>query len=101
MRRVNATPSSWRTPLVVLLCGGTILTLALGTRHTFGLFMQPMTADLGWSRQTFAIAIAFQNLLYGLATPFAGMISDKFGAARVLVGGSLLYVLGLVLMAFS
>jgi MFS family permease len=93
--------SNWRTPLVILACGGIILTLALGTRHTFGLFMQPMTLDLGWSRQTFAIAIALQNLLYGLATPFTGMIADKFGAARVLVAGSMLYVLGLVLMAFS
>ena len=71
------THSNWRTPLVVLICGGLILTLALGTRHTFGLYLQPMTADLGWSRQTFAIALAIQNLLYGLATPFTGMIADK------------------------
>ncbi len=93
--------SNWRTPLAVLICGGVILTLALGTRHTFGLFMQPMTVDLGWNRQTFAIAIAVQNLLYGLATPFTGMIADKYGAARVLVGGTVLYALGLVFMAFS
>jgi MFS family permease len=95
------TQSNWRTPLAVLICGGIILTLALGTRHSFGLFMQPMTADLGWNRQTFAIAIAVQNLLYGLASPVTGMIADKYGTARVLVGGSVLYALGLVLMAFS
>jgi MFS family permease len=95
------TQSNWRTPLAVLICGGIILTLALGTRHTFGLFMQPMTADLGWNRQTFAIAIAVQNLLYGLATPFTGMIADKYGAVRVLVGGTLLYALGLFCMAHS
>ncbi len=93
--------SNWRTPAVILLCGGIILTLSLGTRHSFGLYLQPMTADLGWSRQTFAIALAIQNLVYGLATPFAGMIADKYGAARALVGGTLLYGLGLVLMAFS
>lgn len=91
----------WRTPLVVLICGGIILTLSLGTRHSFGLYLQPMTLDLGWTRQTFAIALAIQNLVYGIATPFAGMIADKFGAARALVGGTLLYSLGMVLMAYS
>jgi MFS family permease len=93
--------SNWRTPLVVLFCGGLILTLSLGVRHNFGLYLQPMTADLGWSRQTFAFAIAIQNLLYGLATPFAGMIADKYGTARVLIGGTLLYAVGLALMAFA
>jgi MFS family permease len=93
--------SNWRTPLVVLLCGGIILTLSLGTRHSFGLYLQPMTLDLGWSRQTFAIAIAIQNLVYGLATPFAGMITDKYGATRVLVGGTILYAIGLALMAYT
>ena len=94
-------PPPWRMPVAVLLCGGIILTLALGTRHTFGLYLQPMTFDLGWSRQTFAIALAIQNLVYGLATPIAGMIADKHGAARVLVAGSVLYALGLVLMAYA
>src|SRR5262249_37261712 len=94
-------PPPWRMPVAVLLCGGIILTLALGTRHTFGLYLQPMTFDLGWSRQTFAIALAIQNLVYGLATPIAGMIADKYGAARVLVAGSFLYALGLVLMAYA
>ena len=93
--------SNWRTPLVVLLCSGMILTLALGTRHTFGLYLPPMTMDLGWSRETFAIALALQNLVYGAATPFAGMIADKYGAHRVLVGGTLLYALGIALMGFS
>jgi MFS family permease len=95
------TQSNWRTPLAILICGGLILTLALGTRHTFGLFLQPMTADLDWSRQTFAFAIAIQNLVYGLGTPLAGMITDKYGAARVLLAGALLYAAGLVCMAFS
>ena len=93
--------ANWRTPLVVLICGGIILTLSLGTRHSFGLYLQPMTLELGWNRQTFAIALAIQNLVYGLATPFAGMIADKFGAAKALIGGTLLYALGMVLMAHS
>ena len=93
--------STWRTPLAVLICGGMILTVSLGTRHSFGLYLQPMTLDLGWTRQTFAIALAIQNLVYGIATPFAGMIADKFGAARALLGGTLLYALGMVWMAHS
>src|SRR5687768_12858389 len=92
---------NWRTPLVILICGGIILTLSLGTRHSFGLYLQPMTLDLGWSRQTFAIALAIQNLVYGIATPFAGMIADRLGAARAIIGGTLLYALGMVLMAYS
>ncbi|MBI2508997.1 MAG: MFS transporter, partial [Betaproteobacteria bacterium] len=95
------TQSNWRTPLVILVCSGIILSLSLGTRHTFGLYLQPMTLDLGWTRQTFAIALAIQNLVYGLATPLAGMITDKYGAPRVLFGGTLLYALGVALMAYS
>ncbi len=75
--------------------------LSLGTRHGFGLFLQPMTLDLSWSRQTFAFAIALQNLVWGFAQPFAGMIADKFGAARVVMVGGLCYAAGLTLMAFS
>lgn len=95
------TRSNWRTPAIVLLCGGLALTISLGVRHNFGLFLQPMTLDLGWNRQTFAFALALQNLVYGLAQPFTGMIADKYGAARVLIGGTLLYAFGLVLMSLS
>jgi MFS family permease len=93
--------SNWRTPLVILICSGIILTISLGTRHTFGLYLQPITLELGWSRQTFAIALAVQNLVYGIATPFAGMLADRFGAARALIGGTLIYALGIALMAYS
>ena len=86
---------------MVLLCGGMALTVALGTRHSFGLFLQPMTMDLGWSRKTFAFALAIQNLIYGIAQPFTGMIADKFGAGRVMAGGALLYALGLMLICQS
>jgi MFS family permease len=96
-----AARSSWRTPVVVLLCGGIILTLALGIRHTFGLYLQPMTQDLGWTRQTFSIALALQNLVYGLASPLAGIVADKYGAPRALIAGTLSYALGLALMAYA
>jgi len=85
----------------VLLCGAAIVTLSMGIRHGFGLWLQPVTMDRGWSRETFAFAIAVQNLSWGLAGPLAGGLADRFGAFRVLVVGSLLYAAGLVLMALS
>ena len=92
---------SWRTPAVVLACGGLILMLALGMRQSFGLFLRPMSMDLGWGRETFSFAIALQNLVWGLAMPFAGAIADRYGAGRVLVTGGLLYSTGLVAMAHA
>lgn len=93
--------SSWRTPVVVLICGGAVLSLSLGIRHGFGLFLQPMSDAYGWGRETFAFAIALQNLIWGAAQPFTGMIADRFGAGRVVVAGGILYALGLALMAMS
>jgi MFS family permease len=95
----TAVPASWRSPTVVLVCGSMILTLAMGIRHGFGLFLQPVTADMHWSRETFALAFAVQNLVWGATQPFAGMLADKYGSGRVVVGGALLYVLGLAWMA--
>jgi MFS family permease len=92
---------TWRTPGVVLLCGGIILTLAMGTRQGFGLFLQPMTADHGWTRETFAFALALQNLIWGISQPFFGMIADRKGAGRVLFTGAVLYTIGLILMALA
>ena len=85
----------------VLLCGAAIVTLSMGIRHGFGLFLQPITMDRGWSRETFAFALAIQNLAWGLAGPLAGMVADRYGAFRVLLVGGLLYAGGLVLMALS
>ena len=75
--------------------------LSLGTRQSFGLFLTPMSFDMGWGRETFAFAIALQNLIWGLAQPLAGLVADKFGATRVVVAGGLLYAVGLVLMALA
>ena len=91
----------WRTPAIVIFCGGLILMLALGIRQSFGLFLRPMSMDLGWGRETFSFAIALQNLVWGLAMPFAGAIADRYGAGRVLVTGGLLYSAGLVAMAHA
>jgi predicted MFS family arabinose efflux permease len=83
----------------VLICGALIVTLSMGIRHGFGLWLQPITMDRGWSRETFAFALAVQNLAWGLAGPVAGMWADRFGAFRVLIGGAVLYALGLAVMA--
>jgi MFS family permease len=91
--------TSWRTPLVILAAGCIILTLSMGVRHTGGLFLQPMTADHGWSRETFSFAFALQNLIWGLGSPFAGALADRHGAGRTVFGATVLYVVGLVLMA--
>jgi MFS family permease len=93
--------SGWRTPVVVLACGGLILMLALGTRQSFGLFLRPMSLDLGWGRETFSFAIALQNLVWGCAMPFTGAIADRYGAGRVLVAGGLAYGGGLIAMAHA
>jgi len=90
---------SWRTPTVILVSGGLILMLALGTRQSFGLFLRPMSMDLGWGREAFSFAIALQNLVWGCAMPFAGAIADRFGAGRVLVAGGSAYGAGLIAMA--
>ena len=85
----------------VLLCGAAIVTLSMGIRHGFGLWLQPITLDRGWTRETFAFAMAVQNIAWGLAGPFAGMLADRYGALRVLIVGSFLYAGGLVLMALA
>jgi MFS family permease len=85
----------------VLACGALIVTLSMGIRHGFGLWLQPITQAQGWSRETFAFALAIQNLAWGFFGIFAGMVADRFGASRVLVGGAVLYGLGLAGMALS
>ena len=83
------------------MCGAAIVTLSMGVRHGFGLWLQPMTQAQGWTRETFAFAIAIQNLSWGIFGIFAGMVADRFGAFRVIMVGSVLYALGLVGMALS
>jgi MFS family permease len=85
----------------VLICGAAIVTLSMGIRHGFGLWLLPITQDQGWTRENFSLAIAVQNLSWGVFGIFAGMAADRFGAMRVLMGGAVLYALGLVGMALT
>lgn len=93
-----------RQPLsltTVLICGGLLVTLSMGIRHGFGLFNLPITQAHGWGRETFAFALALQNLMWGLSQPFTGALADKFGALRIMLAGVALYVAGLLVMALA
>ncbi len=91
--------ASWRTPLVVIIAGCLIAMVGFGIRSSFGLFLEPMTVARGWNRETFAFALALQNLLWGIGVPVAGAISDRMGPSRVIAAGAVLYVLGTIGMA--
>jgi MFS family permease len=90
-----------RTATLLLVCGSIVVSLSLGIRHTFGLFLQPMTQDLAWSREAFSFAIAIQNLVWGAGGPVTGWLADRWGAGKVVFGGGLLYAAGVALMAVS
>lgn len=89
----------WRTPVRVIIAGSLIAMIGFGVRSIFGLFLEPMTVARGWNRETFALAMALQNLLWGLAVPFASALSDRFGPSRILSIGALLYGAGVWGMA--
>ncbi len=93
--------STMKKPWIVILCAATIVTLAMGIRQSFGLFLPQMSVDIGISRSDFGLAMALQNLLFGLVQPFVGAIADKHGAGRVVLAGSLLYATGLLSAAFA
>lgn len=95
----NTTVGAWHGVVVALVCGSLILLVSLGVRHAFGLFLQPVTMDQGWGRETFAFAIALQNLVWGASQPFTGMIADRYGAKPVVAAGAVLYGLGLYMMS--
>ena len=93
--------ATWRTPLVIVICGCLIGMLTFGPRSTFGFFMQPMSREFSWGRDVFGLALAIQNLLWGLGQPIAGAIADRFGSLRVICAGALLYAMGLVTMRYA
>ena len=107
MSRVAPVPSSasirrwWREPVAVVVAGGVVMGLSLGVRYVQGLLQLPVIADRGWTRETFAVAMAIQNLAWGMAQPFTGMVADRFGSARVIAAGLVLYALGLAGMAWA
>ncbi len=88
----------WRTPIIVIVAGCLIAAVGFGARSALGLFLEPMTQDRGWSRETFGLALALQNLFWGLGLPVAGALADKLGATRVIMAGSVVYAVGLYLM---
>ena len=75
--------------------------LTFGPRSVFGFFLQPMSQELGWGRDVFALAVAIQNLLWGVALPFAGAVADRYGSLCALAVGGVIYAAGLALMAYS
>jgi len=94
--------TSYKIPLwQVVACGAAIVTLSMGIRHGFGLWLQPITQAQGWTRESFSFAMAIQNLSWGVFGVFAGMVADRFGAFKVLLVGGVLYALGLAGMALS
>jgi MFS family permease len=93
--------STWRTPLVIIICGCAIALLSFGPRSSLGFFIQPMSREFAWGRDVFGLALALQNLLWGLGQPIAGAIADRFGLLRVMVVGALLYAGGLLVMRYA
>jgi MFS family permease len=92
---------TWRTPAVIAVCGCLIGMITFGPRSTMGFFLTPLSQSNGWGRDVFALAIAVQNLLWGVGQPLAGAIADRFGTNRVLSVGAVLYAAGLIVMAYS
>jgi len=97
----SAAGVGWRTPMVVIICGCLISMISFGPRSSLGFFLTPLSQANHWDREVFALALAIQNLLWGIGQPFAGAIADRFGAPRVLATGAVLYALGLGIMAHA
>ncbi len=99
--RPGSSLTGWRTPLVIIICGCAIALLSFGPRSTLGFFIQPMSREFSWGRDVFGLALAVQNLLWGLGQPLAGAIADRFGILRVMFVGALLYAAGLLMMRYA
>jgi predicted MFS family arabinose efflux permease len=92
----------WYYSLMALIVAGCLVAMVnFGIRSSFGFFTAPISEAHGWPREVFSFAMAMQNLVWGLATPVAGMLADRYGSARVLMAGAVIYCIGLVMMAFT
>ncbi|MCB1432256.1 MAG: MFS transporter, partial [Alphaproteobacteria bacterium] len=98
----SAAPTRWYyTPAVLIVAGCLVAIVNFGVRSSFGFFTAPISEAHGWPREIFSFAMAMQSLIWGIATPLAGMLADRYGAARVLILGALLYCAGTVMMAWT
>ena len=98
----GSSPSTgWRTPTLVIICACLIALVGFGIRSSFGLFLDSMTTSRGWSRETFALALAIQNLVWGIGVPIAGALADRFGASWVIAIGAFVYAAGLYGMSIA
>ncbi len=86
------------TPVIILIAGCIVAIINFGVRSTFGQFTLPISEAHGWPRETYSLAIALQNLLWGIGTPMAGALADRYGSARVLMVGAVLYAIGILVM---
>jgi MFS family permease len=93
--------NSARRPEWVLAAAVAILLIAMGVRATFGLFLQPMSVEQGWTREVFSLAFAIQSIVWGIGAPVFGAMADRYGAGRTIVLGTLLYAAGLAGMAHA
>jgi MFS family permease len=98
---LRSSAGTWRTPVVVIICGCAIALLSFGPRSSLGFFIQPIGREFAWGRDIFGLALALQNLLWGLGQPIAGAIADRFGVLRVVCVGALLYAAGLLMMGYA
>ena len=98
---MTATAKRGYAPEIIVAAGCLIALISFGPRASAGLFQIPMISQFGWGRDTFSLALAIQNLLWGLGAPFAGALADRFGMVKVLCVGALLYAAGLVMMSYA
>ena len=101
MTQSDQAAANLRRAVIVLICASVVLLVGNGIRTSFGLLLVPMTTELGWSRESFSLALAIQNFVWGAAQPFAGALADKFGDRRVVAASVGLYAAGLFLTSFS
>lgn len=87
--------------IVVLICGTLLVFLSFGLRQNLGLYMGPISIDLGWGREVFALAIAIQSLVWGISTPLMGYLADRYGPAKIAATGGIFYVIGLLMMSWA
>lgn len=98
---MNAPSGSWRTPLLVITAGCLISLIGFGVRSGFGLFLEPMTVTMDWNREIYGLAMALQNLFWGLSLPFAGALADRFGPVWVIISGAVMYALAVYGMSIA